>query len=99
MSVEKAKEFLIKTSTEEEAAAKADQAYWESLLKVSKEMGYEFGEEELQAAMEDLSSFGELSEGELEQVAGSGAWNDTMMFSRPGLLGGVGRLGIKGRKL
>jgi predicted ribosomally synthesized peptide with nif11-like leader len=95
MSVEKAKEFLIKASTEQETSLKADQAYRESLLSVAKEMGYEFDADELRAAMEDLSSFGELSEGELEQVAG-GIYRDSLFwFKSPGGIRGIGGEGIK----
>ena len=71
MSIENAKEFLIKTSTESEAITKAERAYLESMLKVAKAMGYEISEDELRAAMEDLSSFGELSEQELGGVVGA----------------------------
>jgi predicted ribosomally synthesized peptide with nif11-like leader len=96
MSVDKAKEFLIKASTDEDTATKVEKTYLASLLAVAGDLGFELREDELMAAMEDLSSFGELSEQELDQITGAKAWNDTMMFSGRRLPGALGRLG-KGR--
>ncbi len=88
MSYEVAKQFLTKISTDSEAAAKADEAYIQSLIKLAAEFGYKISASDMQLAMGDMASSGELSDAFLETAAG-GAYNpgtrvgpvDTSQFS------------------
>ena len=70
MSVEKAKEFLISLSESEEAAAKADDAYVEALLKAAEELGHTVEEKDLRVALDEMFDAGELTDEELELAAG-----------------------------
>ena len=70
MSYEVAKQFLIKISTDSEAAAKADDAYIRSLVKLAAELGFNISPSEMQLAMSDMASTGELSDAFLETAAG-----------------------------
>lgn len=93
MSIEQAKEFLVKISTEDEAARKAEEAHFASLLQTATELGYELSGDDLRQAMEDISSFSELSEDQLASVAGgSHFWNDSLLYFKrprfPGTSGG-----------
>lgn len=79
MSVEKAKEFLIKATTDDAVATRAGDAYLGALQSVASELGYDISAAELQAAMDDLNAFSELSEAELDAVAGGGYWDSTLL--------------------
>ena len=86
MSYEVAKQFLIKISTDSAAAAKADETYIQSLIKLADELGFKISPSDLQSAMGDMASSGELSDAFLETAAG-GAYRagtrvmrDTLVF-------------------
>ena len=70
MSVEQAKQFLVKISTDEEAADKAREAHEASLLKVAEELGFTLEASDLEAAMGAIAEVDELSDDELDEVAG-----------------------------
>lgn len=70
MSVEQAKEFLVKIATDAEAADKARLAHEASLLEVAKELGFSMTGTDLEAAIEEIAGIDELSEEELDEVAG-----------------------------
>jgi predicted ribosomally synthesized peptide with nif11-like leader len=91
MSIENAKEFLVKISTDEAAARKAEEAHFRSLMETAADLGYEVSEEDLNQAMEDISSFGELSEDQLEAVSG-GYYNDSLFWFRARRFQGPGKI-------
>ncbi len=70
MSVEQAKEFLVKIATDEEAADKARRAHEASLLKVAEELGFSLDASDLEAAMTSIAEIDELTDDELDEVAG-----------------------------
>lgn len=59
MSVDKAKEFLVDTTENEEAAAKIQATYLATLVEVSSEMGYDLTEEDIMVAIEEMTGLGE----------------------------------------
>lgn len=79
MSYEVAKEFLTKISTDSEAAAKADEAYIQSLVKLAADLGFKISPSDLQLAMGDMASSGELSDAFLETAAGGAYRAGTML--------------------
>jgi predicted ribosomally synthesized peptide with nif11-like leader len=70
MSVQKAKDFLVKIATDEAAATKARAAHESALLVVAKELGYSFDATDLRDAMADIEDLDELSPEALEGVSG-----------------------------
>ncbi len=93
MSVEQAKEFLVKISTDEEAADKARQAHEASLLKVAAELGFTLDASDLETAMAAIVEVDELTDDELDEVAGGvtpslsfrpSLFSKLSPFSRPG---------------
>lgn len=82
MSLESAKQFLVKISTDEEAAAQADEAYNAALLKLATGLGFQVSPDDLRAAMADLA--GELSDAELDHVAGGAFTGDTSLYGGGG---------------
>lgn len=70
MSTEKAKEYLIHLTEDEEAAKKAEDAHVEALHELSGELGYELEKDDLRQAMEEMCGLGELTEEDLEAIAG-----------------------------
>lgn len=81
MSYEVAKQFLIKISTDAEAASKADDAYIQTLVKLAAELGYKISQSELQQAIGEMASSGELSDALLETAAGGARRLDSTFFS------------------
>ncbi|MGE0816513.1 MAG: Nif11-like leader peptide family RiPP precursor [Vicinamibacterales bacterium] len=73
MSVQKAKDFLVHVSTDEDAAAKVRAAHEATLLRLAGEMGFSFSGDDLQAAMSDMEDLDELSAAELQGLAGGRA--------------------------
>ncbi len=61
MSYEVAKQFLVKISTDAEAAAKADDAYVQALRALAAEYGYKVTISDLKLAMGDLASADQMS--------------------------------------
>jgi predicted ribosomally synthesized peptide with nif11-like leader len=82
MSIEKAKEYLVKLTESEEAARKADEAHVKALLDLSGEMGFELEERDLREAMDEMCGLGELSEEDLEAVAGGYVSSGFLMLRR-----------------
>jgi predicted ribosomally synthesized peptide with nif11-like leader len=67
MSVQLAKDFLVKIATDEVAAKKAEAAQRAALLGVAREMGFEFSADDLNGALDDVD---ELDDVALGKVAG-----------------------------
>jgi len=70
MSIQTAKEFLVKVATDEAAATKAQAAHESALLNLARQMGYTFSENELRQAMSDVEELDELSESQLSTISG-----------------------------
>jgi predicted ribosomally synthesized peptide with nif11-like leader len=70
VSLKHAKDFLVKIATDAEAAERARLAHEASLLAVAKELGYDLNASDLEAAMAEIVEIDELSDEELDQVAG-----------------------------
>jgi predicted ribosomally synthesized peptide with nif11-like leader len=85
MSIEKAKEYLIHLTENDEAARKAEDANVKALLDLSSELGYDIEEADLRQAVDELSGLGELTEEDMEAIAG-GAFSSGFYLRRPPLL-------------
>jgi predicted ribosomally synthesized peptide with nif11-like leader len=70
MSIQTAKDFLVKIATDEEAAKKAQAAHESALLTLARQMGYTFSEGDLRQAMDDVEALDQLSGEQLDRVAG-----------------------------
>ncbi|MGK7879833.1 MAG: Nif11-like leader peptide family natural product precursor [Crocosphaera sp.] len=73
MSIQSVKEFyelLQSDETLQERIKAADDSA--TVVQIASEMGYEFTEQELDRAMQEAMFEGELSEQELESIAGTG---------------------------
>ena len=70
MSIQSAKDFLVKIATDQKAAEKAQAAHESALLGLARQMGYNFSEGDLKAALADVESLDELSSAELRNVVG-----------------------------
>ena len=70
MSIQMAKEFLVKVATDESLARKAADAQRAALLDLAKKAGYSFSDADLNSAMDEVD---ELSEADLRHVAGGRA--------------------------
>lgn len=66
MSIDKAKEFLLDVAEDESAAAKVQTRYLESLVEVSRELGYELTTDDISMAIEQMSGLDEPEEDEVE---------------------------------
>lgn len=74
MSVEKAKEFLVKVSTDKEVAEKAREAHEASLLAVAREFGFDIEAEDLREAMSEIELLDDLTVTDADQVVGGKAF-------------------------
>ena len=70
MSIEQAKEFLVDLAENEDATAKADDAYLGVLVAVAAELGYVLSKDEVKAAMQDLAGLDLLTDDDLSEVSG-----------------------------
>ena len=70
MSIQVAKDFLVKIATDVKAAEDAQAAHEDSLVGLGKRMGFAFSAADLREAMTAIDELDELSEIELESVAG-----------------------------
>ena len=76
MSVDKAKEFLVDVSENEDAADQIEQAYLSALVEVSSQLGYDLTSEDLSVAIEDMSGLGE----DADDVEGFFTIRDSVFF-------------------
>ena len=70
MSIQVAKDFLVKIATDVKAAEEAQAAHEDSLVGLGKRMGFAFSAADLREAMTSIDELDELSESALESVAG-----------------------------
>jgi predicted ribosomally synthesized peptide with nif11-like leader len=70
MSIELAKEFLVRVATDESLAPQADEAQRAALLGLAKKVGYSFSDADLNAAMGQIDELDELTAADLQHVAG-----------------------------
>ncbi|MBP7775752.1 MAG: Nif11-like leader peptide family RiPP precursor [Acidobacteria bacterium] len=73
MSVQSAKEFLVKIATDEQLATRAEDAQRGALLGLAQELGYAFSDGDLSSAMEDVDELDKLSDADLRSIAGGRA--------------------------
>ena len=74
MSVQRAKDFLVKVSTDAATAEKARQAHEASLLSVAEQEGFDISAEDLRAAMSEISVLDDLAADDLDAVVGGAAF-------------------------
>lgn len=84
MSVEKAKEFLVKVSTDDGTAKKAREAQEASLLAVARESGFDIGADDLREAMSEVEMLDDLAMTDTDQVVGGARFTgrDSVTFMR-----------------
>lgn len=70
MSIQVAKDFLVKIATDVQSAKEAQAAHEDSLVGLGKRMGFAFSAADLREAMTAIDELDELSQTELEGVAG-----------------------------
>jgi predicted ribosomally synthesized peptide with nif11-like leader len=70
MSVQQAKDFLVKVSTDRATADKAREAHEAALLSVAQQEGFDISAEDLQAAMSELSLLDDLAADDTDAVMG-----------------------------
>lgn len=74
MSVDKAKEFLVQVSTDEQMADKAREAHEAALLAVAQQSGFDIGADDLREAMSEVDMLDDLALSDSDQVVGGRAW-------------------------
>lgn len=81
MSVQKAKDFLVKVSTEEATADKAREAHEAALLSVAQEEGFDISAEDLRAAMSEVAVLDDLAADDVDDVVGGATYTgrDSLM--------------------
>jgi len=98
MSVDKAKEFLIDVTEDEAAASKIQARYLDTLLSVSKELGYDLTSDDISIAIEEMSGLGEVGD-DVEGFAlnASGVFLDSFTWVRGPSMGVIANpLGLGG---
>lgn len=88
MTVESAKEFYLRMGTDEAFMAQLDSASPEERINIAREAGYDFTEKDFEAATVQVLESDELSEDELETVAGG-----VVDFARLNITGLAARYG------
>jgi predicted ribosomally synthesized peptide with nif11-like leader len=77
MSVQLAKDFLVKVSTDAETADKARQAHEAALLAVAKDEGFDIGAEDLREALSEISVLDDLAVDDADAVVGGFSGRDS----------------------
>lgn len=82
MSVQSAKDFLVKVSTDEALAAKAREAHEAALISVAQQEGFDISADDLRAAMSEVSVLDDLAADDADAVVGGFVGRDsvTRMF-------------------
>lgn len=70
MSVQGAKDFLVKVSTDPAMADKAREAHETALLSVAQHEGFDFSAEDLRTAMSEVSVLDDLETDDADAVVG-----------------------------
>lgn len=79
MSVQQAKDFLVKVSTDTATADKARDAHEAALLSVAQQEGFTFSAEDLRAAMSEVSVLDDLTADDADTVVGGFTGRDSFM--------------------
>jgi predicted ribosomally synthesized peptide with nif11-like leader len=79
MSVERAKDFLVKVSTDPATADRAREAHEAALLSVAQQEGFDIGAEDLRAAMSEVSLLDDLAVDDADAVMGGFTGRDSLM--------------------
>lgn len=66
MSIHAAKEFIVELIDDEEATARADQAYLDALQQIASEKGFDASAQEIREVLRELKGVGEFAEQEAE---------------------------------
>lgn len=70
MSVQRAKDFLVKVSTDKQMAEKVREAHEASLLAVAHESGFDIDADNLRAAMNEIEMLDDLDLSDATEVVG-----------------------------
>lgn len=82
MSVQRAKDFLVKVSTDPATADKAREAHEAALLSVARQEGFDLSAEDLRAAMSEVSVLDDLTADDLDEVVGGRRFTGRDSFMR-----------------
>lgn len=66
MSINAAKEFMVELIDDEEATARADQAYLDTLQQIATEMGFETSADEIRDALREIKHAERLDDRDME---------------------------------
>lgn len=80
MSVQRAKDFLVKVSTDKTTADKAREAHEGALLSVAQQEGFDFSPEDLRAAMSEVSLLDDLAADDADAVVGGFVGRDSLGY-------------------
>ena len=78
MSVQRAKDFLVKVSTDAATADKARQAHETALLSVAEGEGFDISAEDLRAALSEVSVLDDLAVDDADAVVGGFTGRDSL---------------------
>jgi predicted ribosomally synthesized peptide with nif11-like leader len=78
MSVQRAKDFLVKVSTDTATADKARQAHESALLAVAQQEGFDISAEDLRAALSEVSVLDDLAVDDADAVVGGFTGRDSL---------------------
>lgn len=81
MSIDAAKEFIVELIDDEEATARADQAYLDALQQIASEKGFDASASEIRDVLRELKGVGEFAEPEAE-VTGFFTGRDSFYFQQ-----------------
>ena len=78
MSVQSAKDFLVKVSTDTTTADKAREAHEAALISVAQQEGFDISAEDLRAAMSEVSLLDDLAADDADEVVGGFTGRDSL---------------------
>lgn len=70
MSIQNAKEFLVKIATDVKAAKEAQSAHEQALVRLGEGLGFRFSAADLRKAMADVDELDQLTDDQLAGVTG-----------------------------
>lgn len=70
MSVQRAKDFLVKVSTDPATADRAREAHEAALLSVAQQEGFDIDADDLRAAMSEVDVLDDLAASDVDEVVG-----------------------------
>jgi hypothetical protein len=90
MSVDRAKEFLLDATEDEATADKVQNAYLDSLVAVSGELGYDLSRDDLSIAIEEMSGLADESDVDGFMLTSGTLLIDSLTFVRAPKMGVIG---------